>query len=505
MINKCLLDLIRQICPEFQEVASYVNGEWRTGTGDGIVVKFAHDGSDMLSYQDADMNLVEELTHITQSAQSQWMSLTAFQRGQVIHKIGDEILGLADTLAMIECISANKPIRDARGEVIKVAEMFHYYAGWADKIHGDVISVPTTHLNYVVYEPLGTVLQITPWNAPIFTCGWQIAPAITAGNAVILKPSELTPITSLLVAYLAEKVGVPKGLINVLSGYGHTIAQAVIEQGDIQKVVFVGSVSTGQKIATAAAKKGIPCVLELGGKSANIVFADADYDKALRGAQNAIFANAGQSCVAGSRLLIQSSIFDRFVKDLAASTHKFKVGNPISPDTQISPVNNAKQYQHICSMIRAAIKDGAKLADGNINPIPQSDGYYINPTVLIGDNHMDCAKTEIFGPVVIAMPFDKEEDAIAIANDSRFGLAAAVWTSDVSRSQRVVRALKAGTIWVNGYKTIHVSSPFGGCKDSGYGRSSGLSALHAYSQQKSVWIETAAEPLVNFGYGTQEK
>lgn len=207
---------------------------------------------------------------------------------------------------MIECISANKPIRDARGEVIKVAEMFHYYAGWADKIHGDVISVPTTHLNYVVYEPLGTVLQITPWNAPIFTCGWQIAPAITSGNAVILKPSELTPITSLLVAYLAEKVGVPKGLINVLSGYGHTIAQAVIEQGDIQKVVFVGSVSTGQKIATAAAKKGIPCVLELGGKSANIVFADADYDKALRGAQNAILPMQGSLV-----LQVQDCLYNR--------------------------------------------------------------------------------------------------------------------------------------------------------------------------------------------------
>lgn len=505
MINEHLLTLVRQIAPSFEGVASYIDGTWQAGTGDEIVVRFAHDDTVMLSYQDADTRLIHELDDITKRAQKQWLSLSAFGRGQVIHRIGDEILKASEVLAQIESLSANKPLRDARGEVAKVAQMFHYYAGWADKIHGEVIAVPTTHLNYVVYEPLGTVLQITPWNAPIFTCGWQIAPAITAGNAVILKPSELTPITSLLVAYLAEQAGVPKGLINVLAGYGHTTAPAVIEQCDIQKVVFVGSVPVGRKIAAAAAEQGIACVLELGGKSANIVFADADYDKALRGAQNAIFANAGQSCVAGSRLIIQSSIFDRFVKDLAASTHKFKVGHPSDPDTQISAIHNAKQYERIRTMIEGALAQGARIADGNIIPIPDTQGYYVNPTVLIGDNHMDCAKQEIFGPVVLAIPFQDEHDAIAIANDSRFGLAAAVWTQNVGKSQRVVKALKAGTVWVNGYKTIHVSSPFGGYKDSGYGRSSGLAALHAYSEQKSVWVETATEPLVNFGYGTQEK
>lgn len=505
MMHENLLTLVRQIVPTFEGIASYINGSWRVGKGDEIVGKFAHDDTVMFSYHDTDELHICELNDFTKQAQQKWLSLTAFGRGQVIHRIGDEILKASEVLAQIESICANKPIRDARGEVTKVAEMFHYYAGWADKIHGDVISVPTTHLNYVVYEPLGTVLQITPWNAPIFTCGWQVAPAITAGNAVILKPSELTPITSLLVAYLAEQAGVPKGLINVLAGYGHTIAQAVIEKGDVQKVVFVGSVPTGRKIATASAKRGIACVLELGGKSANIVFEDADYDKALRGAQNAIFANAGQSCVAGSRLLVQSSIFDRFVKDLAQSTHKFKVGLPSDPDTQISPIHNHKQYQHVCAMIQSALAEGAELATDNITPIPQSEGYYINPTVLVGNNDMSCAQQEIFGPVVVAIPFDDENHAISIANDSQFGLAAAVWTKDVGKAQRVVKMLKAGTVWVNGYKTIHVSSPFGGYKDSGYGRSSGLTALHAYSQQKSVWIETASEPLVNFGYGTQER
>lgn len=504
MVDSSLLALIQQVAPTFHEVASYVNGEWVAGTGDEIEVRFAHDDTHMLSYRDADMNIIKELSQIAALAQKQWMVLPAVKRGQIIYKIGEKIEEYADVLARIESLSANKPIRDAKGEVAKVAEMFRYYAGWADKIHGEVISVPTTHLNYVVYEPLGTVLQVTPWNAPMFTCGWQIAPAITAGNAVILKPSELTPITSLLVAYLAEQVGVPVGLINVLAGYGHTIAQAVIERTDVQKVVFVGSVPTGRKIATAAAAKGIPSVLELGGKSANIVFSDADYDKALRGAQNAIFANAGQSCVSGSRLLIQENIFDRFIQDLAAATHKFKIGNPVDETTQISPINNAKQYQHICRMIQHAVEQGAKIAEGNITPIPESDGYYVNPTIIVGDNSLECAQEEIFGPVVVAMPFRDEEHAISLANDSRFGLAGAVWTQNIGRAQRVVRQLKAGTVWVNGYKTIHVSSPFGGYKESGYGRSSGLAALHAYSQTKSVWVETAEEPLVNFGYGTQE-
>ncbi|OOS02274.1 aldehyde dehydrogenase (NAD+) [Moraxella cuniculi DSM 21768] len=503
-MNEQVERLIRQICPQFSGVSSYINGQWVVGSGEKISVKFAHDGSDMLDYLDADESIVEQLHNCTAMAQQQWSDLTASKRGQLIYRLGEKIAEHQEILAQIESRTANKPIRDARGEVAKVAEMFCYYAGWADKLHGETIAVPTSHLNYTVYEPLGVVLQITPWNAPIFTCGWQIAPAITAGNAVILKPSELTPITSLLVAYLAEQVGMPKGLINVVAGYGHTIGQKLIDKANVQKVIFVGSVSTGKQIATRAAKRIIPCVLELGGKSANIVFEDADYDKALRGAQNAIFANAGQSCVAGSRLLIQSDIFDRFVADLAKSTHKFVVGNPTEEITQISPINNKKQFEQICAVLQNAQKQGASIAAGNIHPIPQTEGYYINPTVLIGDNGLDCAQQEIFGPVVVAIPFQDEDEAIRIANDSQFGLAGAVWTTDVAKAHRIAKSIKAGTIWINGYKTIHVSSPFGGYKDSGYGRSSGLAALHEYSQIKSVWVETAVTPLVNFGYGAQE-
>lgn len=504
-MNTEILNLLHHWLPNIRTVGSYVDGEWLEGHGEEIAVFKAHDNTVMYQYKDADESIISRVNECTQKAQAEWGALTGAQRGRIMFEIGRLIRENSAELAILESKTANKPIRDARGEVAKVAEMFEYYAGWADKLHGSVIPVPTTHLNYVVYEPLGTVLQITPWNAPIFTCGWQIAPAIAAGNAVILKPSELTPLTSLIVGVLIEKAGAPKGLVNIIAGYGHTIGQALIAQTNIKKVVFVGSPLTGEKIAVAAAKKGVPAVLELGGKSANIVFADADYEKALRGAQNAIFGSAGQSCVSGSRVLVERSIFDQFVNDLAKTTTKFVVGNPEDDATQIGPIHNQKQYGHVCNMIHKGLAEGAVIPANNAISIPEGEGYYVNPTVLVGTNQMACAQEEIFGPVVVAIPFDTEAEAIALANDSRFGLAGAVWCQDVGKAHRVASKVKAGTFWINGYKTIHVSSPFGGYDASGYGRSSGLEALHAYSQIKSIWVERAEQPLVNFGYGAQEE
>jgi aldehyde dehydrogenase (NAD+) len=484
-------------------IGSLVDGSIVPGSGETIALRRAHDGKLLFEYADASEGIVSTISLAARRAQQAWWAMTAKERGRILYHVGTEIRKEADHLALIECVTANKPYKGACAEMTLVAEMFEYYAGWTDKLHGSVIPVPTSHLNYVRYEPVGTVFQVTPWNAPLFTCGWQVAPALAAGNAVILKPSELTPLSSLICGSLIERAGAPHGLVNVIAGYGHTIGQAIIANADIRKVCFVGSPATGRHIALAAAEHCIPTILELGGKSANIVFSDANRGHALRGAMSAIFSGSGQSCVSGSRLLVERSIYDDFTADLAKASAKIRVGNPEDIDTEIGPINNAKQYRHVRDMLETAKTEGARVIGQRV-PVPESNGYYINPTVLAGDNDMHCAREEIFGPVVVAIPFDDEEDAVYLANDTRFGLAGAVWTNDVARAHRVAARVKAGTFWINGYKTIHVSSPFGGYGESGYGRSSGLQALHDYSEVKSVWVETAENPASSFDYGPEE-
>ncbi len=340
---------------------SLIGGHLIPGEGDMIALIDPFTNETLTTYPDAGAALATQACQAATTAQRHWSALPANQRGQMLYAISRAVSDRAAPLALLESLTCGKPIRDARVEVAKVAEMFAYYAGWADKLHGEVIPVPSGHLNFTLREPLGVVFQITPWNAPIFTAGWQIAPALATGNAVVIKPSELTPLTTIALAVIAEAAGLPKGLINVLAGLGQTAGQAAIADEAVRKVIFVGSPATGRRVAIAAAEALKPCVLELGGKSANIIFADANIDHALLGAQAAIFSGAGQSCVAGSRLLLQEPIRESFLDRLHSGMNKIRLGDPLDEATEIGPIANARQFSHIEHMLAGARSEGGQI------------------------------------------------------------------------------------------------------------------------------------------------
>lgn len=426
-----------------------------------------------------------------------WPKLTPSRRGALLRRLADLIGEKSKFLAEVEVRDNGKLYAEMSAQTAYMAQWYYYYGGLADKVEGHVIpSDKPDMFNFTRYEPLGVVAAIIPWNSPLLLLAWKLAPALAAGNTVVVKPSEFTCASTLEFMKLVEQAGFPPGVVNVLTGYGPDVGMPLVEHPLVAKVAFTGSDRTGTLIYQSAAKGLKRVSMELGGKSPNIVFDDAHMENAVKGVVSGIFAATGQTCIAGSRLLLQRSIHDEFVEKLVAFARTAKMGDPMSLETQVGPVTNPPQFRKILDYIDVARGEGAKpvLGGGRASRPECGSGWFVEPTIFTGvKNSMRIAQEEVFGPVLSVIPFEDEEEAIAIGNDVAYGLAAGVWTQNMRRALTMSERLQAGTVWVNTYRAVSYLSPFGGYKRSGLGRESGQEMIKDYMQVKSVWISTATE------------
>jgi aldehyde dehydrogenase (NAD+) len=471
-----------------------INNEWRDASG-GKTMEVVNPATEEVcaTVASATKDDVDAAVQAARAAlNGPWGKMSARERGRIVSRLADRLMERADEVSRLETLHNGKPIFESRQiEIPAAAECFEYYAGWADKVMGETIPVKGNYLTYTLREPLGVVAAIVPWNFPLLLAAWKVAPALACGNVVILKPASQTPLTAIALGEIAIEAGLPPGVLNVITGPGSTVGQAIVEHPGIDKIAFTGDTTTGKGIMRAAADTLKKITLELGGKSPNIVLPDADIDAALRGATTGIFYGKGEVCAAGSRLLVDRSIKDEFMEKLAARARKMVAGDPLDPKTRYGALASKKQLETVQRYVDVAKKEGASLvAGGERADIGTGKGYFFQPTVFDKVTpEMTIAREEIFGPVLATIEFADLDEAIARANDSQYGLAAAVWTRDVKKAHYVARRLQAGTVWINTYNVYDTAAPFGGYKASGFGREMSSHALEHYTQVKSVWVD----------------
>lgn len=454
-----------------------------------------HDGSVITKVAEAKAADVDLAVAAAAKAFPAWSKMAAADRGRLLLKLADRIEECADELARLEALDTGHPIRDARNiDVTRTAACFRYFGGMADKFQGSVVPVEPGFLNYVKREPIGVVGQIVPWNFPLMFCAWKMGPALAAGNTVVLKPAEITPLTTLRIAELMAEIGFPEGVVNVVVGYGATAGQHLAEHPGVGKIAFTGSTTVGRRIVEASKGNLKRVQLELGGKGANIVFEDANLLAAVNGSAWAIFHNQGQACIAGSRLIVHEKIADAFLDKFVTLAKSIKVGNPLDQTTEMGPLTSIQHRDRVLSYVEVAKEQSGEILCGGRPPADPSlaNGCYVEPTIVRAAYTDRVAQEEVFGPFVTVTTFKDDEEALKIANSTEYGLGSGLWTGDLQRAHKVAESIRAGMVWINSYKRVNPGSPFGGVGQSGYGREMGFEAMHDYTEAKSVWVNVDA-------------